>query len=358
MKYPLITHVLWTLGRAGAERMVLDLCTRLPEHGFEVAVLAPGGGGAMESDFRDRHIPLFIGPVTPKRRETFAFLERTMKTHPPAVWHTHLGGDIWGGILAVRHKLHPWIITAHNTDPDDRWALHQARGFAFRHADHVACVSQAVQTYAKEEFRLSDERSSIIRNGIDLQTCPPRGEHPFRDIPHIISIGRLCPQKDQATLLRALAGVKRPWKLTIIGEGPDDIMLQRLASTLGILPRVQFIGSVPRASEHLMHADLFCFPSRWEGQGIALLEAMASGVPVIASDLPVFRETFDEKSVCYAPSGDVDGWSKAILSVLARPMEAFQRTREAHRIVTERFRMDQMVERYVSLYENLRRASK
>lgn len=353
-KHPLVTQVLWTLGRAGAERMVLDLCTRLPEHGYDVLVLAPGGGGPMEQEFRERRIPLLIGPLTTRRRETYAFLRRAYQHRPPAVWHTHLGGDIWGGLLARRQDIHPWVITAHNTDRDSRWSLQQARGFMFRRADHVACVSEAVQQYVQHEFRVASARTSVIRNGVDAALCPLRGEQPFRDVPQLVSVGRLNQQKDQATLLRALAQVKRPWRLSIFGEGSEEISLRHLAGTLGILPRVQFFGSVSDIPKHLIQADLFCFPSRWEGQGIALLEAMACGVPVIASDLDVFRETFDERAISYAPPGDVEAWTKTILHLLARPGVAIEKARVARRIVMERFQLDQMVESYVSLYERLR----
>ena len=331
--------------------MVFDLCSRLVWVSY--MRFSPGGGERWRRIFV-MGIPFLIGPKTGHRGYTYQFLRKAIRQLGPAVWHTHLGGDIWGGLAAWQNKTHPWITTAHNTDHDDRWALHQARGLAFRRADHVICVSRTVQNYLQQEFGVKEDRTMVIRHGVDLSLCPQRGDQLFRDVPHIISVGRLTRQKGHGTLLEALAMVKRPWRLTIIGQGPEESPLRRQAADLGILPRIQFLGSVTDIPRRLSEADLFCFPSRWEGQGLVLLEAMACGIPVIASDLPVFRETFDEHSMQFAEPGNSSLWGRGILHTLARPQEALDRARVARQIVSEHFRLDAMVGAYAALYERWR----
>lgn len=355
-RLPLITHILWGLERAGAERMVIDLCMRLPEQGYRTLILAPGGTGPMVEDLRERGLAYAVGPRGHHRRQTMAFLRTHLLRERPDVVHTHLGGDIWGGLVAWQHRLHPWIITAHNMDQDDGWLLHRARRLAFRRADHVVCVSRAVQTYVQKEFGVKEERSSCIPNGISLSACLPRGTQGFQDIPHLVTVGRLSKQKDQETLLRALALIKYPWRLSIIGEGPEDVPLRRLASSLGILPRVDFLGTIPDARTFLREADLFCFPSRWEGQGLALLEAAACAVPIVVSDLPVFHEAFDEGMVTYASPRDASAWARAIQDVLTHPAEALARAARAQAVVQERYSLDRMVESYAMLYHQQLRA--
>ena len=355
-KQPLITHVLWGLPLAGAERMVTDLCARLPSRGYRTRVLAAGGGGAMEQELIAQGVSYAIGPATKDRRQTVRFLREQFKQDAPDLLHTHLGGDIWGGLVAWWDVLHPWVITAHNMDQDDGWLLHQARRLAFQHADQVVCISEGVETYVKQEFKVSATQISRISNGIDLKKCLPRGGHGFQDIPHLVTVGRLSRQKNQAVLLRALARIKRPWRLSILGEGPEEKPLQRLAASLGILPRVQFLGTVPDARAFLQQADVFCFPSRWEGQSLALLEAAACGVPIIASELAVFHEMFDADTILYADVDHEAAWAEMIEQVIAQPTLALQRARRAELLVHERFSVERMVESYASLYKRLLRS--
>lgn len=350
MKRLHVTQVLWTLGRAGAERVVLDLSRELLRRNIDVRVVAAGGGGEMQPDFEKAGIALVIGPETRDRRATLRFLREEARAHRPDVWHTHLGGDIWGGWIARRERLHPWIITAHNDDRNDPWLLHQERRWAFRRADHVACVSDVVRAYVRSEFGVPAKRTSVIRSGTDFTRLMLRGSGSFHDVPRLLTVGRLSDQKDHATLLRALARIKRPWHLDVVGVGPNRESLGRLAESLGILPRVRFLGSAENVPYLLSQADLFLFPSRWEGQGLALLEAVASGVCAIASDLPVFRETFDERAITFAPAGQVSAWADAISSVLLDPTTALTRARHAQQIVQETFTLEQMTKSYLDLY--------
>ena len=350
MERPLVTQVLWTLGRAGAERVVLDLAKRLPEHGYAVRVVAAGGGGEMLADFQAANVSVTVGPETKNRRETLAFLRQEFTDHRPQILHTHLGADLWAGYLARRHQIRPWLCTLHNDDRDDRWLVHRARGFMYRRADGLAAVSEVVKEYALKEFKVKDKQLTVIRNGIDVLALRERGGASFHDVPRLISVGRLVAQKDQETLLRGLALVKRPWQLTVCGVGPLKGELERLATSLGILPRVTFAGSVADVPARLAEADVFCFPSRWEGQGLALLEAAASGVPIIASDLPVFRETFDEQALEFAAPGSPEAWAEAMNYVLDDPRAALLRAAQAQAIVREQFSLAEMVRRYAEWY--------
>lgn len=354
----MITHVLWTLGRAGAERVVFDIATHLPKEVFDVRVIAAGGGGEMAEDFRSAGIPIAIGPETRDRRQTVRFLRAELKAHRPQILHTHLGGDVWAGYVAFRERIHPWIATLHNDDRDDGFAKHALRGMAYRRADHVACVSEAVRHYAKKEFRVKDDRLSVIRNGLDLGLIPLRGSLSFHDTPRLISVGRLVPQKDHETLLRALAQIKRPWVLDVYGEGHKRHELEKLAEELGILPRVQFHGNVPQVAKQFAKADIFCFPSRWEGQGLAMVEAAVSGVPIIASDLPVFRETFDEHALAFAAPGSVEDWTRQLRMVLADPISALRRAGEAQKIARKTFTLERMIKEYTDLYQRYAHSSR
>lgn len=349
-----VTQVLWSLGRGGAERMVFDLSSYLAGQGHAVRVLV-ADGGPMEADFASAGIPLEIAPAAhggalrPALRQ---FFSDEFGKHPCDVLHTHLGGDIWAGWASRKTRI-PWVMTAHSHEPDVPFFQRLGRAWAYRKADAVVCVSEGVRQAIARRYVLADTRLQVIRIGIRLERFASRGARLAGDIPHIVSVGRLVPEKGHATLLHALARIDMPWRLELVGSGPEFVSLHRLAQSLGILPRVHFTGLVSDPSPILARADLFCLPSFHEGQGLALFEAAASGVPAIASDLPSIRETFDEQSMAFASPGDVDAWSDAIRRSLVRYGDAIGRAERARRIIESRFSLEAMGRAYESLYRSL-----
>lgn len=353
---PLVIHVLWTLGRAGAERVVLELAKRLPSHGYETRVIAVGGGGPLETDFKAAGIPVAVAPPADRwhRFRTVRFLREQIRMHRPAIWHTHLGADVWGGWAAQSERFHPWIITAHNDDRDLGMMQRLLRRNAFRSSDRVVCVSDAVRAFVKNQFRVLDARLSVIRNGIDIGIISRREHGGLHDPPRLLSVGRLSAQKNHKLLLSALALLKKKaWTLSIVGEGQEGHRLKDVSRALGIADRVTFVGSVADPSVLMSQSDVFCFPSRWEGQGLAMLEAAAAGVPIIASPLPVFRERFDDTAVLYAFSHSRKAWAQAIDRMLTHYADAIARAEQARQVVLKQFSVERMAKEYAELYRGL-----
>lgn len=354
MAKPLVTHVLWTLGRGGAERMVLDVACLLPEYGFNVRVLAAGGGGEMEADFRDAGVPVIVNPRPGSHRAAFSFLRRDVSVHRPDIMHTHLE-QIWSGLAARSAFVRPWVATAHGLEEAMSRPMRFARSFAFRRADYVVCVSETVRARLSASGAVRPGHSSVISPGIDLGRFQPRVPRLAGDVPQLITVSRLAPEKGLDVLFEALAGVTRPWQLTVVGGGPEYARLQHLAESLGLLPRIRFMGPVSDPAPFLRDADLFCFPSHHEGQGMALLEAAAARVPSVSSDLPALREAFGPDAMSYAKPGDVTGWKLAIEQALSRYPEALDRAGKAEAIVEKRYSLEVMLAKHVELYKNLLR---
>ncbi len=353
MSLPLVTQVLWKLDRGGAERMVLELATRLPRYGFRVRVVAAGGGGVMEEDFRAAHVPLTIGPaIGPRGRlETLRFLKREVHAHWPNVWHTHLGGDVWGGMVARWEGIHPWISTVHDVQPQSL-LKGVMRGRALRAADRVVCISEYVRRYlAGTHGRERDV--DVIRLGVErvdsAHSVPLQ-----RRLQRFLVVGRLVPGKRIHLLIQALSALREPWELDIVGDGPERGRLEELVRTLQLRPRVHFVGSVADVRPFLASADAFLFASEEEGQGLAVLEAVAAGLPVLATDLPVLRELFDEYSMTVVPrDAGVSTWTEAVQELMYAPAEAEARAREAQAIVRKHCSIERMVSAYAALYHEM-----
>jgi len=165
----------------------------------------------------------------------------------------------------------------------------------------------------------------VIANGcesalIASRAAAARALRPPGDGRRILMVARLDPIKDQATLLRAFAAARLPgWELQLVGAGPDRPRLEALAQELGLDPAKVFLGRRGDIPELLGQADLFAFSTTpAEGFGIALIEALAAGLPVIASDVPACREVLREGTAGeLLPAADHTAWSARLAELMA-----------------------------------------
>lgn len=154
-------------------------------------------------------------------------------------------------------------------------------------AHHIVAVSQGVADGLVEQFAVCPSRITVIGNPIDIAAIRSQGAgpNPFSDIgPYIVAVGRLTRNKNFSMLIRAFSKADLPAKLVIAGEGEEQLSLQAVAAELGIADRVVFPGFLPNPYATVRHAELFALSSNSEGFPNALVEAMALGVPTVATN--------------------------------------------------------------------------
>ena len=200
----------------------------------------------------------------------------------------------------------------------------------YRNADAVVAVSQGV---ARDMARITGLPTSdirIIRNPVitprifRMASEPVPLPWPTKDgEPVIVGIGRLTRQKDFPTLIRAFAAVRKklPCRLIILGEGKDRDNLEHLTKQLSLSEKIDMPGFVENPYAYLKRAALFVLSSAWEGSPNALTEALALGVPVVATDCPSGpRETLKDGAIGrLVPVGDPDALAAAMLATLSAP---------------------------------------
>ncbi|HEY8055160.1 MAG TPA: glycosyltransferase family 4 protein [Terriglobales bacterium] len=209
-------------------------------------------------------------------------------------------------------------------------------GWRARRAARVLVTSRYAAEAAQRIYGVAAERIRIVPELIDLdgwrewlgRAPAPRRLSP-RPAPLILCVAHLYPRKDVGTLLLAMAQLDSDVKLHIVGEGPERRRLEHQAQRLGLGERVQFLGHIPRlalAREYLS-ADIFCLPSRQEGFGIVLLEAMAAGVPIVAARATAIPEVVPEPECGRLfPPGDAGALAQTLRELLG---DAGQRQRMA-----------------------------
>ena len=222
--------------------------------------------------------------------------------------------------------------------------------------DAVIAVSRGVADDFLELAPLSPSRLHVIPNpvvtpGIEHMAALDAG-HPWLEPgqpPLLLAVGRLHPQKDYPTLLRACAALPRSiaWRLLILGEGEQRHYLEQLIGELDLTGRAALGGQVDNPYAYMARARLLVLSSAWEGFGNVLVEAMAVGTPVVATDCPHGPGEILDKGRLgrLVPVGDAVALAAAISDVLAQPAPAS----EVLRAATEPYRVATVAEQYARL---------
>lgn len=221
----------------------------------------------------------------------------------------------------------------------------------------IVCVSDWDRSIALERRIGKASRLHLIHNGIAVPEQPPdRGAWPAR--PMLICVTRLVKQKDVGLLLDALAqpGLEH-FRLSVLGDGPERDALLAQRDALGLADRVQIPGERSDVPEQLAGADAFVLPTKWEGLPYCILEAMASGLPVVASRVGGVPElVVDGVSGSLVPAGSLSELAAALRALDADGEKARAFGRAAHERARERFSLDAMVAAYDQLFRSLLRA--
>lgn len=268
-------------------------------------------------------------------------LTAVIRSERPDVIHTHLFAANVAGRLASLGRV-PVVTTLHNpdygSDGGAGWRF-WIRALLDRASGHlVPSRMLAVSDHVRDDFRTQMGFADIelLRNVIDVAGISARAaaldRHQVRaalqlppDSWMVLNVGRLHRQKGQDVLIRAFARTHATLPhslLVIVGAGAEESALRRLAGDLDVASAVRFAGAVPDVLPWLVAADVFAFPSRFEAFGIALLEAMAVGLPTIVADIPGLLEvTTPSSSVVEAPE-DAKGWAAALVGLANDPQRA------------------------------------
>jgi len=258
--------------------------------------------------------------------------------------------------LGVVTTLHGTDITVVGMEP----AFFRITQFSIQSSDRVTAVSRFLKERAEESFGIT-RPIEVIYNFVDSRVFAPRRRTTLRLAPPQAKIlmyaSNFRPVKNIPTVLHVFAEVRKRLdaKLVMIGDGPEKAGAEQRARELGLQRDVLFLGNQDCMEELLPLADVFLLPSSSESFGLVALEAMSAGVPVVASNIGGLPEVIEHGSTGFLNEpGDVDGLVTSALHLLTH--ESARRTmgRNARRVARERFSVDEMVGRYVGVYESLR----
>src|SRR5699024_1356949 len=290
-------------------------------------------------------------------------LRRILATLKPDLVHAHAGRASMLAPFCVPRYV-PVVVTYHSVRTGYNFFTRNLRMVT----DSFVSARTAVSNEAARSWgAFTAGRIDRIYNPVDYRDY----EVPYGDvarvrtefgatsqIPLVVSVGRLTRAKNQDTLLRAMAVAVGaglgPFRLVIAGRGPEKSTLKQLSKDLGIGESVIFAGFRRDIPELLAAADVFAFPSRWEGLGIAALEAMAAGTAVVAADLDVIREyiTDGETGLLTSPE-DADKLSKKIQQLITDKDLRKNVAENGRKRVRDIFSAENIGSQYLKLYQAL-----
>ena len=225
---------------------------------------------------------------------------------------------------------------------------------------HIILPSESMREILVRDYGLH-ERYSVIPTGTNLAPFlnadgkSLRAEMGWQDKTVLVSVGRLAPEKNWDTLLRAFAKVQRDHsdaRLLLIGDGSARQSLEALASELGIADQVTFTGALPfeEIPRYLKAADVFAFASVTETQGLVTIEAMAAGLPVVAVDGPGTRDIIEHGKQGLLVENDPDALAKGLNKLLSNP-ERIKRLSSSALKKAKAFDVDELGKQLIRVYE-------
>jgi glycosyltransferase involved in cell wall biosynthesis len=271
--------------------------------------------------------------------------------------HTHLvHADVYGALVpgvAI-------VATKHNPDPFRAGPFRFVERALTRRARRLIAISEAVHRFNVERIGLPADKVDVVHYGLD-ELPKPWAENPelpiAADARVLLCVGRLAQQKGVDTAIRALAAVREHHPKTVLlvlGEGPARKRLEALARELDVGDSVHMPGRLGDVTALYRRADLLVHPVRWEGFGLALLEAMLAAKPVVASAVSAAPEiVVDGVTGLLVPPDRPDTLAEAVSSLLDDPARADALGRTGLGRARAEFSVAKMAERTLEVYDRV-----
>lgn len=375
-KPPMVVHIIYRLGIGGLENGLVNLINNMPTEAYQHAIICLKDSTDFQNRLTRNDVLIYqIGKKEGQDWSSFYKVYRLLKQIKPAILHTRnltaieyqISGRL-AGISSRVHSEHGWDVF----DPDGNNIKYQLLRKLIKPLIHrFIPLSKQLETYLKDKIHVPDKKITRICNGVDTKVF-----YPIKDIKTLLSdcpfkfsqqekiigtVGRMHGVKDQITLVKAyiLVCQKQPiliqtLKLVLIGDGPLRKQAIDLLEENKLLHNAWLPGERNDIAEIMRRLDIFVLPSQAEGISNTILEAMATGLPVIATNVGGNSELVEDGiGGELIPPGDYEAMSEKILDYINNTEIMHYHAKQAfHRVQTE-FSLTNMVNRYQRVYDSL-----
>ena len=366
-----ILHVITNLGSGGAEKLILDLVPLLNQQ-KEILVdvlLLTDNNNVFDKDLVRHGVKVDVIPYKNRNNPfNICYIKKYIMKEKYDIVHAHLFPTIyWVAIaskLILKHKP-KFVMTEHSTN-NRRRRIHFLRyleKFIYSSYDKIISISQETHnnliSWIQPKNKL--DRFIIIQNGIVVEKF--KNALPYKksdickefteDVRLICMAGRFSKSKDQQTLIRAMQYLPENVHLLLVGEGPLKKENIKLTKQVKVENRVHFLGFRNDMERILKTVDIVVLSSNWEGFGLAAVEGMAAGKPVIASDVAGLRENVKGAGILFQKGND-----KELSEIIKKLFVNKNKYETVSQLCLERandFTIEKMVNELMTLYNNILR---
>jgi sugar transferase (PEP-CTERM/EpsH1 system associated) len=372
---PLVAHVIFRLDVGGLENGLVNLINRIPAERFRHAIVSLTSYSAFRQRIQRGDVPVFALNKPPGNSPVTLFrLWRLLRRLRPDIVHTRNIAALEATLPAALAGVPVRIHGEHGRDVDDLDGTNTRRQIVRRlykpFVHQYIAMSQDLASYLQHKIRVPPSRIAQIYNGVDSTLFHPVGES--RDVmPHanfsgpghfvIGSVGRMQDVKDPLTLARAfvrlmqaMPGAEQRLRLVMVGDGPLRERVRMLLVEAGVDEYAWLPGERNDIAGMMRSFDLFVLPSLAEGISNTILEAMASGLPVLATAVggnPELIQTGVTGTL--VPRDDPESMARAMRAYAESTELCRRHGMEARRTIERQFGMDAMVNAYMAVYDRL-----
>jgi Glycosyltransferase len=355
-----VLQIITCLGDGGASKLLADIMLLCKQRGLDMDLLLLNRNPDPLYEKLEQHnitiYSLSKGSLK-KRFNPFLIFKIIPFLKQYDIIHVHLFPPLyWVSIAKLLCRNNVKIIYTEHNSYNNRMGSRLgtiADKIMYRNYDKIISISEDVNEIIKAHTKLDESKYTVITNGIDLSLFTPkfRKNKEHAEIKTIIQVSLFNLQKDQKTLIKSLQYLPENIHVTFAGDGDTRKDCEQLAKSLNLTDRVRFLGNRNDVPELLSSADIVVQSSHWEGFGLAALEGMAMGKPVIATDVPGLRQTVKSAGILF-PVGDAKALADEITKLVSDE-EYYNKVAKKSLEQAKLFDFNVMVDKYIEVYNEI-----
>lgn len=352
-----ICQVIPDLPMGGAETMCVTLSIELKKMGHDVSVISLYDcDSILTRRLKDAQIPTYFMSKRPGLDlQCIPRLRSCLRKLRPDVIHTHIHALKYTYIACLGLKI-PMLRTIHSVASMDAEADTSVNRFLFSHGLVTpVAISDAIRDTTVSYYGLKEGSVPVIINGVDLSRCIPKNDYAIDGAVKLLHVGRFHEAKNHDCMVNAvklLTDKGIDIQFSFFGDGELEDTTRQLVANLGLESKIRFCGLTDNVFPHLHDADIFLLPSKWEGIPMSIIEAMGTGLPVIASRVGGVPDMIEDgvDGVLIEPTG------QALADAIEKLLQDYALRKalgENARLSANRFSAATMANAYCELYTRL-----
>ncbi len=350
-----VLHVMPMMGVGGASNLMSEIIPNLNTHPEIKAEL-------VISKFLDKSfLPRYeeagvkvhvIGKGSTRSIKNIFQIARLIKDYD--LIHVHLFPSLYWVALANLFIKKPLVYTEHSTSNSRRgkWLLRGIEKWAYKHYRRIICISEQTKDSLRDWIKAKgdDSRFVVINNGVNLTSFKRIQREQI--YPHtLIMVARFVAAKDHETVIRAMTLLNDDVHLIFVGDGERKTSCEKLVDELGLKERVHFAGVQSDIPKWLGKADIGIQSSHWEGFGLAAVEMMAAGLPVVASDVDGLKQVVENAGILF-PHGDYKKLAEIVEELIINK-DYYNLNKQKCLECSKSYGIESTVQKYIDVYKDI-----